>query len=52
MDNLICAFLKPTEDARLKAEQEEKERLEKERLEREERLRREAAVSIHIGICL
>ena len=33
------------EDARIKAEQEEKERLERERIEREERQRIEAAVS-------
>lgn len=42
-----CEFSIPlTEDARLKAEQEERERLERERLEREERERIEAAVSI------
>lgn len=42
----------PSEDARLKAEQEEKDRLERERLEREERERIEAAVSFKTAIFL
>lgn len=42
----ISASFYSIEDARLKAEQEEKERLERERLEREERERIEAAVGI------
>lgn len=45
-------FFFPSEDARLKAEQEEKDRLERERLEREERERIEAAVSFKTAIFL